>query len=256
MVAIVRAPGSNFSLGETSGLYGQPNYQIALQQHERYCQALEYCGLTLTRLPPDMAHPDSTFVEDTAIITPRCAIMSRPGAASRLGEIEDMRKVLRGFYSQLHEIQPPGTLDGGDICEAGEHFFIGISDRTNQAGAQQLANVLSDYGYTHDFVDIRGLAGLLHLKSGIAYLGENRLMLVDALIDHPAFQGYEVIRVDPQENYAANCVRVNDHVLIASAYPHLSARLEQLGYRLIELDMSEFRKMDGGLSCLSLRIPG
>lgn len=253
--ALVRTPGANFSSGETSGLFGKPDYQKTLQQHERYCQALEGCGLTLTRLPPDLDHPDSTFVEDAAIITPIGAILTRPGTLSRLGEIEDMRKVLWGIYPELLEIQLPGTLDGGDICEAGDHFFIGVSERTNQAGAQQLADLLVGYGYTHAFVDIHGLPGLLHLKSGIAYLGDNRLVLVDALVDHPAFQGYEVVRVDPQENYAANCVRVNDYVLIASGYPRLSARLEGLGFHLIELDMSEFRKMDGGLSCLSLRIP-
>ena len=139
------------------------------------------------------------------------------------------------------------------ICEAGAHFFIGVSARTNEEGARQLAGFLAQEGFTSSLVDIRGVPGILHLKSGLTYLGDNRLVLIDALADRPAFQGYEIIRVEPGENYAANCVRVNDYVLLAAGYPALEAALRHLGYPVLRLEMSEYQKMDGGLSCLSLR---
>jgi dimethylargininase len=251
--AIVRPPGVNFAEGLTTVDLGAPIYEKALEQHERYCQALQQCGLTLTRLEADLRYPDSTFVEDTAILTDRCAILTRPGAFSRQGEVESIKEALARFYPSFHAITPPGALDGGDICEARNHFFIGISERTNEEGARQLADLLAQEGYTSTCVDIRQVKSILHLKSGIAYLGDSRLVLIDALAHHAAFQGYDVIRVEPAENYAANCVRVNDHVLFATGFPRLQAAIRNLGYSMIVLDMSEFQKMDGGLSCLSLR---
>ena len=164
-----------------------------------------------------------------------------------------MRPALELFYNSLAQITAPGTLDGGDICEAGDHFFIGISERTNLDGAKQLSEILGQLGYTSELVDIRGIAGILHLKSGIAYLGEGRLALIDALASHPAFRRYEIIHLAPEENYAANCVRINDYVLTAAGFPCFHEALQDAGYRLLPLDMSEYQKMDGGLSCLSLR---
>ena len=236
----------------TAGL-GAPNLEKALEQHERYCEALERCGLLLTRLAPDPRYPDSTFVEDTAVLTARCAVITRPGAMSRRGETSTVRKALESFYGTFHEIHAPGTLDGGDVCEAGEHFFIGVSERTNAEGARQLAGFLSLEGYTSSTVDVRGIAGLLHLKSGLAYLGEGRLLADETFAGLKAISRYRLIYVEPAERYAANCVRINDRLLLASGYPKIEAKLRGLGMNVIALDMSEFRKMDGGLSCLSLR---
>jgi dimethylargininase len=144
-------------------------------------------------------------------------------------------------------------LDGGDICQAGDHFFIGISERTNEEGGQQLAGLLEQDGYSSSFVDIRGFEGLLHLKSGIAYLDDRRLVLSKGVEDLATFEGYEIVYVDTDENYAANCVRVNDFVLVAAGYPKFATELSNLGYQTFPLEVSEFQKMDGGLSCLSLR---
>lgn len=251
--AIVRPPGPNFAEGLTTADLGRPDYDRALSQHAAYCAALEKCGLELKRLPPDPRHPDSTFVEDTAILTPRGAILTRPGAASRSGEVEAIRGPLAEFYPDLGEIVAPGTLDGGDICEAGDHYFIGISERTNEEGARQLALLLAAAGFTSANVDIRGIPGILHLKSGIATAGEGRIVAIDALAGHPALRSFQVVPVSPGEEYAANLVRVNDRVLFAAGHPRLEKALGALGYRLIPLEMSEFQKMDGGLSCLSLR---
>jgi dimethylargininase len=251
--AITRTPGANFADGLTTVDLGIPDYQKALVEHSSYLSALKRCSLTLTELPADLAFPDSTFVEDVAILTEHGAILTRPGAESRAGEVVSMKETLSAFYPELGEIRTPGTLDGGDICETGTHFFIGISMRTNEAGAKQLADWLAPRGYTSSFVDIRKTSGILHLKSGISYLGENRLAVIDSLAAHPAFKGCELVRVVPGEEYAANCIRVNDQILIAGGFPKFEATLRGLGYKLIVLDMSEFQKMDGGLSCLSLR---
>ena len=223
-------------------------------QHAAYCDALERRGLSLTRLAEDLRYPDSTFVEDTAILTPRQAILTRPGASSRAGEVSAIRGPLSAFYQDFEEIAEPGHLDGGDVCDADGHFLIGVSDRTNEEGARQLAAILEKDGYSSSFVDIRGISGILHLKSGVAYLGNGRVLAIDPLSHHPSLQGFEVTRVDPLEAYAANCIEVNGALLIAAGYPRLEAALLTLGYELIPLEMSEFEKMDGGLSCLSLRL--
>ena len=251
--AIVRPPSANFSEGLTTVSLGAPVYQLALKQHEAYCAALERCGLELVRLEPDERYADATFVEDTAVLTERCAILARPGAASRVGEVMAMQKVLAQFYSELHFIEGPGTLDGGDVCEAGNHFFIGISRRTNEEGGRQLAALLALFGFRSSFVDIREVESILHLKSGLACLVENRLVVIDALRERDEFRGYDLIRVSGGEEYAANCLCVNDHVLVAANYPAIERKLRELGCQTISLEMSEFQKMDGGLSCLSVR---
>jgi dimethylargininase len=250
---IVRPPCTNFAQGLTTANLGPPDYERALGQHEQYCEALERCGLALTRLAADERYPDSTFVEDTAVLIERCAVLARPGATSRQGEVMSVERALASFYEVFHVIASPGTLDGGDVCEAGERFFIGISERTNEEGARQLASILAGEGYVPSLVDIRGVPGILHLKSGVAYLGDDRFVVIDALSDHCVFRGAEVVRVDPAESYAANCLRIGPHILLASGYPRLEERLCRLGCSVITLDVGEFRKMDGGLSCLSLR---
>jgi len=251
--AIVRKPGDNFADGLTTVKLGVPDVPLALSQHEAYCHALETCGLEVIRLPADLQHPDSTFVEDTGILTGRSAILTRPGAISRLGEITGIRKTINRFYVSIHEILAPATLDGGDICEAGSHFFIGISHRTNEEGARQLSRWLAADGFTSSTIDIRGQSSILHLKSGIAYLDENDLVVMEELAGREEFSGYNLIRVPPEESYACNCVLVNDRVLMPAGFPRLQEVLSLRGYKPLPLEMSEFRKMDGGLSCLSLR---
>ena len=249
--AIVRIPGRNFHQGLTTVELGVPHFELVLAQHAEYCAALRVCGLNVTTLEVDLDHPDSTFVEDTAVVTPRSAMLTRPGAQSREGEVAAMRPILLRFFPALTEIEAPGTLDGGDICEAGEHFFLGVSQRTNEEGARQLAVQLAAAGYTSEFVDVRGIQSILHLKSGVSYVGENTLVVIEEMAE--MFSGYEQIVVAREEIYAANCVRVNERVLVTAGNPRLVSQLRQRGFDPLELDMSEFQKMDGGLSCLSLR---
>jgi dimethylargininase len=251
--AIVRPPGSNFSAGLTSVALGAPDLSRALRQYAQYCEALERCGLDLVRLPEDPEHPDATFVEDTAILSPLCNVLARPGAPSREGEVSAIEAALTAISIDLKAIETPGTLDGGDICDADGHFFIGVSQRTNWDGAAQLAAFLTQAGYSSSCIDIRAVRGILHLKSGIASLGDGRIVAIDSLAGHPSVNNHELVRVPVGEEYAANCVRVNSHVLIAAGFPGMQRSLQRLGYDLIVLEMSEFQKMDGGLSCLSLR---
>lgn len=252
--AIVRPPARNFADGLTTVDLGIPDVNLALAQHSAYCDALERNGCELVRLPADDRYPDSTFVEDTALILPtQGAILTRPGAESRAGEVEAIRATIHSRFPDAPQIVAPGTLDAGDVCEAGSHVFIGISLRTNHDGARQLSEWLAQYGVTASTVDIRETPGILHLKSGVVALEPHRLVAIEALRSHSAFAGYDILQVVEGEEYAANCVRVNNVVFVAAGYPHLHETLRALNYSFEVLDMSEFAKMDGGLSCLSLR---
>ena len=252
--AIARPPARNFADGLTSVDLGAPDVDLALQQHTAYCDALMRHGCEVILLPADEHFPDSTFVEDTALILAgKGAILARPGAASRTGEVEAIATTLSSYFPALATITAPGTLDAGDVCEAGSHVFIGISQRTNAEGAAQLTGWLERFGYTASTVDIRAVHGILHLKSGIAAIDARQLVLIDALADHAAFAGYDILRVPVGEEYGANCVRINDVVFVSAGQPALDAQLRALGYTLEVLDMSEYARMDGGLSCLSLR---
>ncbi|MEP6766862.1 MAG: N(G),N(G)-dimethylarginine dimethylaminohydrolase, partial [Gemmatimonadaceae bacterium] len=197
---------------------------------------------------------DSTFVEDTAlIVTNRGAILTRPGAASRAGEVEAIRDSITAWYPTPAQIIAPGTLDAGDVCEANGHVFIGLSHRTNEEGARQLAEWLSTLGISAATIDIRNVPGILHLKSGVTAVDGHQLLAISALAQHEAFSGYDVLVVPDGEEYAANCIRVNGVLFVADGYPETHRMLRDAGFALRVLDMSEFARMDGGLSCLSLR---
>jgi dimethylargininase len=251
--ALVRPPAATFVAGITSSGLGSPDVALALEQHAAYSRTLEELGLALVRLDPDPDYPDSTFVEDAAIVTPRGAILTRPGAPSRAGEVAAVGAALRHWYPEPAGIAAPGTVDGGDVCEAGEHYFIGLSRRTNREGASQLAGWLADHRFSSCVMDIRAMPGLLHLKTGLSWLGGRRLLATGEIAGHEALRGWEVVPVPDGEDYAANCIAVNGALLVARGFPATSALLGELGYRLVPLEMSEYRKMDGGLSCLSVR---
>ena len=251
--ALVRAPSDSFAGGLTSAGLGEPDVALARVQHAAYCDALVRCGLEVHHLAPDERFPDGTFVEDTAILAARVAIATLPGAPSRVGEVPSVAEALIGLRGDVYEIVAPGSVDGGDICEVDDHFFIGLSARTNDEGARQLINILRAHGYGASTINIRANRKLLHLKSGIAYLGERRLVLSSDFPAVPEFSRYQVLRTPADEDYAANCVRINAQVLIAAGYPRFAESVRRLGLATIALDMSEFRRMDGGLSCLSLR---
>src|SRR5579862_1665075 len=166
--AIARRPAPTFADGLTSVSLGVPDYDKVLRQHEAYCDALLRTGVEVLLLDPDDRYPDSTFVEDTAIVARGCAIVTRPGAQSRLGEAAEIRAPLSQFFATLDEIVAPGTVDGGDVCEADDRAFIGLSHRTNREGAEQLAAWFGKRSIPATIVDIRDLDSILHFKSGWA----------------------------------------------------------------------------------------
>ncbi|MCB9701163.1 MAG: N(G),N(G)-dimethylarginine dimethylaminohydrolase [Myxococcales bacterium] len=254
--ALVRLPASTFAQGLTEAGLGPPDLELALAQHAAYCEALASAGLEVIRLPPAPEFPDSTFVEDAAILTPRGAILTRPGAPSRAGEVEGIAAALSALGVDALRLEGPGHVDGGDVCEAEGEVLIGLSSRTDPAGAEALTRALAGLGMPATTIDVRGRGpALLHLKTGLAYVGEGRVVVVQELADEPALAAYERIVVGPAEAHAANCVRVGDRVLMPTGAPRLVDALIALGLAVQLLEISEFRKMDGGLSCLSLRWP-
>jgi len=236
--------------GLTDANLGVPDYRKALEQHESYLYSLKECGLNVKVLEADENFPDSTFVEDVALLTPRCAIITNPGAPSRRGEIVAMRDVVKEFYSDIEEIVSPGRVEAGDIMMVGNHYYIGLSARTNQNGAEQVIAILNKYGMTGSVIK---LEKVLHLKTGLAYLENNNLVVCGEFLFDPELKKFNFIEIAEDESYAANCIWINDKVLIPSGYPKAKQSIVNAGYSVIELDMSEFRKLDGGLSCLSLR---
>ncbi len=248
--AIVRTPCRNIIYGLTSANLGFPEYSVALHQHHEYIEALIECGLDVTVLKADENYPDSVFVEDTALLTPQCAIITNPGAHSRKGETLEMSKTLSRFYSTVETIEDRGTLDAGDVMMVGEHFYIGLSERTNENGANQLISILNRYGMTASTIT---LEKSLHLKTGVSYLENNNLLATGEFLSKSEFQHFNIIEIDDDECYAANCVWINDKVLVPKGFSKTKRKIEKFDYTTITVDVSEFQKLDGGLSCLSLR---
>lgn len=249
--AIVRIPGKSLINGLTDSEYlGSPDYSQAIIQHKQYVEALKLCGLQVIVLESCEEYPDSSFVEDVALITPKCAIITRPGAQSRRGEIEQIEPVLKSEMSKVEHIKSPGTIEAGDIMMVGNHYYIGLSDRTNAQGAEQMIAILNKYGYTGSTVELNDV---LHLKTGLSYLENNMLAICGEFKNDPVFSAYEHIEISDKESYAANCIWVNDNVIIPFGYPVTKEKMRATGYTVIEVDVSEFKKLDGGLSCLSLR---
>lgn len=247
--AIARTPARTFDRGITTTNLGAPNYDMVLEQHHAYMEALQSIGLTVIELDPLPDYPDAHFVEDTAVVTPEVAIITNPGAPSRQGEEKSIAGVLEQ-YRQIEHIQAPGTLDGGDVLMLGKHFLIGISERTNQQGAEQIGDILEKYGNTHTTMPVD--AGL-HFKSSVNTVGNNTLLVTQDFVNHEALKAYDKITVDPKESYAANTLWINDHLLVPKGFPNTNTKLEVLRLPIVELDVSEMQKMDGGLTCLSIR---
>ncbi len=247
--AVTRIPCVNFDKGITTSDVGAPDYKTMLAQHKAYVETLKLLGLDVEVLEPENDFPDAHFVEDTAVVTPDVAIITNPGAKARQGEEVSIAAAMKK-YRPIETISAPGTVDGGDILMVGNHFFIGISDRTNQNGANQLGRILEKYGNTWACIPV---AAGLHFKSSVNYVGKNTLLVTDDFVSAKELDGYDLIVLKPEEAYAGNTLLINDTLIMPKGYPDTKVKLERLGMTIIELETSETRKMDGGLTCLSLR---
>ena len=250
---IVRKPCKAVCDGITSAPeLGQPIYEKALAQHEKYIEALKKCSVEVTVLEADERYPDSCFVEDPALITRKCAIITNPGAASRNGEKDEIIGAVRKFFPEdkIEYIKDPGTLEGGDVMMVGDTFYVGLSARTNAEGIRQLGEILNKYGL--ECVQVP-LEKVLHLKTGVNYLENNNMLVSGEFIDKPEFAKYNKIVIPEEEAYAANCIWVNGTVIVPEGYPAVLKAVQDAGYETLVVDTSEFRKIVGGLSCLSLR---
>ncbi|MEY8297673.1 MAG: dimethylarginine dimethylaminohydrolase family protein [Emergencia timonensis] len=250
---IVRRPCKAMVEGITSvPELGKPDYELALKQHDAYIEALKQCDVDVTVLEADERYPDSCFVEDPALITRKCAIITNPGAASRNGEKDEIVGAVKKFFSddQIEYIKAPGTLEGGDVMMVGDHFYVGRSARTNEEGIRQLTEILAKYDMTCSEVK---LEKVLHLKTGVNYLENNNMLVSGEFIEKPDFEKYDKVVIPEEEAYAANCIWVNDKVIVPEGYPAVLEAVKGMGYETLLVDTSEYRKLDGGLSCLSLR---
>jgi len=252
MLALVREVSPQLPHCELSHLERAPiDAGRALVQHRAYTQALEALGCALQWLPPLPECPDGVFVEDTAVVLPEIAVVTRPGAASRRGETASVAAAL-GLRLPAVQITAPGCLDGGDVLRIARTLYVGVSGRTNEAGSAQLAQLLGPYGYRVETVP---LEGCLHLKSAGSFIPPDVLLVNPAWVEARAFGEWRVIAVDEREPHAANTLTLGDTTLVSAAYPHTCRRLEAAGVRTRAVDVSELHKAEGGLTCMSLLLP-
>jgi dimethylargininase len=252
MLALVRPPNCDMDAGQRTFVGSVPvDFERALAQHAAYVKALEACGCRVISLPPLPALPDATFVEDVAIVLDEMAILGSPGAASRRAEIALMEPEI-GAFRPLTRIEHPATLEGGDVLRVGRTLWVGNSTRTNAAGIAALARIVGSRGYTVETVPVRGA---LHLKTGCTALPDGRLLLNPEWLDLAPLARFERIEIPRAEPFAANVLPLGNRILCAAEYPQTAALLAAEGYDILPVEISEFAKAEGGVTCLSIVIP-
>ena len=230
---------------------GNPDMELLFSHHDSYVRALQQAGCEVTVLEPLEEFPDSLFVEDTALCLREGAVVLRPGAPTRFGEAAAMAPHLRDVFTEVRQLTGPGSLEGGDILTTESEILIGISERSTSEGITELRDMVADWGYT--VREVSTPSGVLHFKSDCSLLDGSTILSTSRLSASGCFDGYTVIEVEPGEEPAANSIRVNDVVFMPQGFPMTAERVRQAGFVVIELENSECQKIDGGLSCLSLR---
>jgi dimethylargininase len=246
--ALVRPPGRSFA-NAISSTGAAIDVDLALRQHDLYCQALREAGVDVEPLPADERFPDSCFMQDPCLVIAGKAIIARPGASSRRGEEQLVAPTLEKRFPTFR-IAAPGTLEGGDVLVLPGRVYVGLSDRSNPAGIEQLRAVLAPLP-----VAALPVQGLLHLLSGITYLGGDTLLAVEAFVDRPELRGMRVLCVPQDEAYACNALGLGDAVIVPAGYERTAAMLSDHGFRVLAVPVSEYTKADGGVTCLSLIYP-
>lgn len=248
--ALIRVPTANMGDGVTTQQLGAPDFDLALTQHAAYCEALRWCGLKITTLPGDATYPDGCFVEDAAVIFEDLVVITQPGDLSRRGETIAIQQAFSD--RPLVQLQGEELLDGGDVLFCADRILIGLSERTNRQGAQRLKNALQDYDASLR-VDFVPVGGVLHLKSGITELVPGVIIRTPEFVTDYVIDFAEVFMTPENEKLGGHVLPINDAVLLHAGNPTVQELAHRHYQRVIEVPLSEYEKMDGGITCLSLR---
>jgi len=249
LIAITRPVSPSLAECELTHLAREPiNVARAMAQHAEYERLLESLGATVVRVPAAPAFPDAVFIEDTAVVLGEVAVLTRPGAPSRRGELTGVAPLL-SCYRPLRCIESPATLDGGDVLSLGRTLYVGRSGRTNDAGIEQLRTLVAPFDIEVASVEF---TGCLHLKSAVTDLADGLLLVNPDWVSAADFTGYDHLDVDPREPHAANALRIADRVICSSQYPRTRDRLVERGLNLACLEYDELAKAEGGVTCCSL----
>ncbi|MBV9925583.1 MAG: dimethylargininase [Acidobacteria bacterium] len=249
IVALTREPARALDACELTYREREPiDAAVAAAQHRGYREALEACGARVVTLPPSDGLPDSVFVEDTAIVLEEVAVLTRPGVESRRGEVSLIEAEVARLREVVH-VSAPATIEGGDVLRLGRTLYVGLSPRTNAPGAEALRRFAAPHGY--EVVTVEP-SGCLHLKTGCSALDEETVLVNPEWVDAGVFRGRAVVAVDASEPWAANVLHVNGSVCVSAAFPRTAGMLAARGYDVRAVEVSEFAKAEGGLTCMSL----
>ena len=254
LIAIARDVSRTLGDCELSYVGRAPiDIDLAREQHSAYCRALEVCGCRVVALPAEHDLPDAVFVEDVALVFDEIAVRTRPGAASRRAETESVARVLER-YRELRTIEPPGTLDGGDVLRIGRTIYVGESARTNASGIEQLRAIVGDASLAKSAYTVQPVAtrGCLHLKSSVTLVADGVVLINPEWVDREVFAAFRRIEIDPAEPHAANALRVGEHVIYPANFPLTQRRLASTGIATTVVDVSELQKAEGAVTCCSL----
>ena len=250
--AVVRKPAKSVIKGLRAVDIGSPDYDQMICDHDHYVEALMSAGVEVINLTALNEFPDGQFVEDTALCLPKAAILMRPGAPSRLGEVNEIAPKIRELFEDVYEIDDHGYIEGGDILVTGKEILVGRSARTDEKGVRQLSEIVTPLGYV--IREVFTPPEILHFKTDCSLLGPYEILSTKRLQSSGCFDGYSVINVADGEEAAANAIRVNDYVIMPAGFPRTRAILEEYGYKVKVINNTECAKLDGGMSCLSLRL--
>ena len=249
--SITRLPAESIVHGLRAEDVGNPDYAQMLKDHAHYVATLKEAGAEVTELSALEAYPDAVFVEDVALCLPEAAILMRPGADSRRGEVSEMASTLRDAYDEVFKIEGPGFIEGGYILTTAQEILVGRSERTDAAGVAELAAIVGNWGYR--LREVMTPEGVLHFKTDCSLLDAETILSTKRLDASGCFGNYRVIHTCDGEEAAANSIRFNHLVLMPAGFPGTRERLQAEGYEVREINNSECAKLDGGMSCLSLR---
>ncbi len=249
--AITRKPSKSVISGLRAEDRGKPDFSKMCIDHASYVAALRETGAKVLELPALQAFPDSVFVEDAALCLKDCAVLMRPGAPSRLGEVAEIAASIRENFDSVFEIKGPGFIEGGDILTTPREVLVGKSARTNASGVAELREIIAPLGYA--LREVQTPPEVLHFKTDCSLLDAETILSTRRLDASGCFEGYRVLHTAEGEEAAANTIRFNQLVLMPAGFPKTAALLRSNGYEVREIGNAECAKIDGGMSCLSLR---